>query len=133
MPALPVCSSRSSSRRTSCIARWREVGISAGIVRCLPGLAAIEAIQGDAQRAARLFAAAKRHAHTLGVAFAEADRLEHDRVIAELSGQLDDERFAAAGGAGQSKTLDQAIEEAVGSTDSYEPLVKRFLGLSVSY
>ncbi len=115
------------------IARWREVGISAGIVRCLPGLAAIEAIQGDAQRAARLFAAAKRHAHTLGVAFAEADRLEHDRVIAELSGQLDDERFAAAWGAGQSKTLDQAIEEAVGSTDSYEPLVKRFLGLSVSY
>jgi predicted ATPase/DNA-binding XRE family transcriptional regulator len=115
------------------IVRWREVGITAGIVRCLPGLAEIDARQGDSARATRTFAAATRHASLLGVRFAQVDRLEHDRVIAELTDQLGDERFAVLWAAGQATTLDQAMDEAVGSVESYPPLVTHVLGLRGSY
>ena len=62
--------------------------------------------------------------------YAEADQAEHDRTVAELRVQLDDDTASlAAWATGQPLTLDQAIVDALGTVGSYAPLVNHFIGL----
>ena len=71
------------------------------------------ALQGQAERAARLFgaAAALRAAH--GIVLRPCDHALHERTLAAARGLLGGEAFAAAWAAGQALSQDGAIAEAL--------------------
>jgi predicted ATPase/transcriptional regulator with XRE-family HTH domain len=91
----------------------RAHGYRQGMVVCLEGLAGVAAMRRRAAEAARWLAAASAARAKEGLALDPADRqdVERDRVLAQMA--LDSAAFDAAWRAGQSLTLEQAIEEAL--------------------
>ena len=81
------------------------------------GLAAVFLMQKqqpkDAEWAARLFRVAEAQFQAIGATMWPADRLEHGRTVAALTGALGEEAFAATWAEGRAMSLEQAIAYAL--------------------
>jgi tetratricopeptide (TPR) repeat protein len=84
---------------------------------CLAGLGWVAMGQGRAERAARLLGAAKAPFDAAGTLTNSFDRAEFDRNVAAARAKLGLDAFAAAWQAGQTMTLEQAIEYALNQAD----------------
>ncbi|HET9662474.1 MAG TPA: LuxR C-terminal-related transcriptional regulator [Thermomicrobiales bacterium] len=78
----------------------------------LADIAVLAAGTGFPEVAARLFGAAAVWADTLGEPFLLPERATYERAIGEVRSTLGEERFIAAGSAGETLTLAEAGEEA---------------------
>lgn len=79
---------------------------------CLAGLAGVASLEGQSQRAARLWGAAERLRASMGARPAPASRATRERLMAMARQQLGDAAFEAAWAAGQTLTLEEALAEA---------------------
>lgn len=95
------------------LAASRELGDGEGIAMCLAGLAGIAGVEGQPERAARLFGAAQALYERIG-AVDRSDRARYDPNISGVRAQLSEEVLAAAWAEGRSMTLEQAIAYALG-------------------
>jgi len=90
---------------------WQEmqrVDNGLGIVRALAGLAEVAAVQGQVERAGRLFGVADRL-----LPAASAYREDLNRRVAESRANLDVATFEAGWAAGQAMTQEQAVTDAL--------------------
>ncbi|MEO8606550.1 MAG: LuxR C-terminal-related transcriptional regulator [Chloroflexota bacterium] len=81
-------------------------------------LAGAIAESGELERAVRLFGAADALFLPTGVGLSSADQPEHERVLAAVRGQLDEETFQVCWNDGRSFTLEQAVAFALELSDS---------------
>jgi tetratricopeptide (TPR) repeat protein len=92
------------------------------IVECLESLALVLA-EGQPQQAARLLGAATGLRAGMGAPLPLSARETYDRLLADLRARLGEATFLAAWDTGQGFSLDQAIAEALASTDPPPPAV----------
>ena len=103
---------------TESLRLWESIGDqedAAGVRRALTGLAEVAAAQGRAERAGRLFGAAKALSPLPANFFSEASRIDLDQDIAQARMHLDQAPFEAGWAAGQAMTQEQAIGYALQS------------------
>lgn len=94
----------------------RELGDRRGMAESLDGLAAAAAVLVGAERAARIWGAAKRLREEFDCAMIEGMRPEYERRIAAARATLgDDAAFDRAWQEGRAMALEQAIEYALGN------------------
>ncbi len=104
---------------------WRDLANPFGICRVLAGFAAIAWTQGQSERAGRLYAAADRLLRPTSVVLdavfvtawaflAGSDRAYFEQQVAQARGALDADRFAAGWAVGATRSLEEAIAEALG-------------------
>jgi tetratricopeptide (TPR) repeat protein len=91
----------------------RDLGRLADIAWSLEGLAPVSQGEKQPERAAMLFQAAGAIRLTTGALLPPNKRPAHDGKIAALRQELGEEAFAAAWGAGQKLSLDEAVEPAL--------------------
>ena len=91
----------------------REMDDRVGIADSLDVLAWLANTAGEPARAARLFGAAGAVRERSGATSLPLWRAEHERNLAATRARLGVEAFAAACAAGQSMTVEEAIEEAL--------------------
>jgi hypothetical protein len=72
----------------------------------------VAGVQGQPERAARLFGATDVLRAALGLPVRPADRRRYDRDVSAVRAALGAETFAAAWAAGRALSLEQAIAEA---------------------
>ncbi|MDP9470026.1 MAG: tetratricopeptide repeat protein [Chloroflexota bacterium] len=100
------------------LAVLQELGDKAAMSACLEALAGVATEQGAALEAARLFGAADALRGTIGVPLPPAYRLEYDRHLTTARTIEPAIFFAAAWEEGRALSLDQAVAEALGSSQS---------------
>jgi len=88
---------------------------------CFEGLAAVLALLGRAEPAARLLGAAEAVRESLGVSLAPAERATHDETVAALGAALGEKRFRAAWLAGGALPLDDAVAFALTGESAGRP------------
>ena len=101
---------------TEGLRQWESMGDrenATEIRRALVGLAEVATAQGQAERAGRLFGAARVLSPQPANFFSEASSIDLDQDIAEARGHLDQAAFAAGCAAGQAMTQEQAISYAL--------------------
>ena len=116
------------------LARHRELANSMGVAESLAGLAGVAAAaarvaapmkeQGEAERAARLFAASEALREASGGPQWPAERAEWNRYLSMAQAQLGEEIWQAAWQEGRAMSMKQAIEYALegsGSGGSDQP------------
>jgi len=84
----------------------------------LEGMAGLAWAEGQPERAARLFAAARALRETSGSAMTPVDRVDCERHLASVRAVLGEERFAAARAEGQAMSLEQAVADALEGSES---------------
>jgi non-specific serine/threonine protein kinase len=82
------------------------------LIEALDSCAQLEATEGQAEWAVKLFAVAEARREGMGGAVRVAERAEHERAIASLRVILGPEAFAAAWASGRALTIWQAVEHA---------------------
>ncbi len=90
----------------------REIGHQQGIAECLAGCAAVAAIRGQAELAARLFGAADALSAQAGGPMWPAEQAEYSRHQAAAQAELPPMVWESARAAGRIMSIAQAIEEA---------------------
>jgi predicted ATPase/class 3 adenylate cyclase len=95
---------------------FKATGQKIGVVYTLEGLASLVILQGQPERAARLFAWADAMRETIGDTRPPVDQADVDRDLATIHAQLDKAAFAAAQSAGRAMSMDEAITYALEST-----------------
>jgi non-specific serine/threonine protein kinase len=80
---------------------------------CFEGLAAVLALTGEGEPAARLLGAAEALRDSLGVELAPAERETHEETAAAVRDGIGEERFSAAWRQGRELALDEAIAYAL--------------------
>jgi tetratricopeptide (TPR) repeat protein len=90
----------------------RQYEITQGLLLTVVGLAGIAGANGKPQSAARLLGAVEASRQALGD-FDPADRMEYDRILADVRAQLDEATFDAAWEEGRKMTLEEAVEYAL--------------------
>jgi len=90
-----------------------KLGHKPGIPSALEGLAGVYGVQGEPERAARLFGAAEALRKATNLPIQTSDRADYERFVAGARAALDEEAFAAAWKEGGALTLEQAIELAL--------------------
>lgn len=90
-----------------------EIGELCGIATQFAGLAAVAAMQGQAERAARLFGSAARLFEQFGTHLDIADRESYDRGLAAARAGLSDAHFQKGWHAGRNTPLPEAIRYAL--------------------
>jgi non-specific serine/threonine protein kinase len=95
----------------------KQLGNRGGVCWTLSGLAQVAAAQGEAQRAARLFAAADTERRVIGMDFPP----DFQEGVAAVRAALGDARFAAAWAEGSEMSLEQAIADALREDSQTEP------------
>ena len=93
-------------------------GDRTNIAHCLAGVAGMLGRLGHAAAAARLFGAAAGLLDRIGIAVWPIDRVDYDRHLAFVRGQLAVKVFDAAYETGRAMPLDQAIAEAFASIEA---------------
>jgi DNA-binding NarL/FixJ family response regulator len=91
---------------------WQEMANRENQAEWLAGVAALAVARGQAERAARLFAAADKERDTLGHAFTLPERGAFERAAAGARSALGDPVFEVATAAGRNLPLDRAFAEA---------------------
>jgi hypothetical protein len=79
----------------------------------LEGFAGLAALQGQVERAARLFGATEAALSAVHGTFDAVDRMDYERHVAAARDQLGEEAFAAAWAEGRAMTLEQAVAYAL--------------------
>jgi len=87
-----------------------------GIAWRLEGFAALAVLEGDPERAVRLFGAAEVVLESTNERLDWIDRLGYDQYVATAREQLGEAAFAKAWAEGRTMTMEQAIECAVSET-----------------
>jgi predicted ATPase/DNA-binding SARP family transcriptional activator len=90
----------------------RELKDLDSLAACLEGVAAVDAVAGQAYRAMRLFGAADVLREELNVPIDTADLPEHERYIVRAESRLTDDLAREEWQAGRSMSLDEAISAA---------------------
>ena len=80
---------------------------------CFEGLAAVLALTGRGEEAAKLLGAAEALRESLGVGLAPAEQATHDETVAAVLEALGEEPFAAAWRAGRELALEEAVAYAL--------------------
>ena len=109
-----VAKEQAACRLASCrlgesLRLFRDALDNVGIAFALEGFAGLMAVQGKAQRAARLFGAAEALRTAISAPMVHFDQPEHERDLAAAREQLSGAAFAAAYAEGQAMSLEQAI------------------------
>jgi predicted ATPase len=91
-----------------------QVGNKWYVARCLDGLAGAATLQGEPERAVRLFGAAEALCESSGIERSLHVRTTNERYIAALREQLSPTTFQAAWDTGRALPLDQIIAEELG-------------------
>jgi tetratricopeptide (TPR) repeat protein len=95
------------------LALHRDSGFQRWIPDTLISAAGLAAVQGQGERAARLFGAAEALRAALEVQLSFGEREEYERDVALARAGLGEDAFAAAWAAGRSLTIEQAVAEAM--------------------
>ena len=98
------------------LALTRQIGDQHGIARSLEGLAGAAASQGQTTRGTRLWGAADALRTRLGAPLTASD--QQKQAIIEARQALGDGAFAAAWDGARAMTLEQAVEYALGETET---------------
>jgi tetratricopeptide (TPR) repeat protein len=93
--------------------RCQDIGDKETASRCLSGLAAVAAAQGDPLRAARLWGAAGALREETGMSLSPPERPLAERCLAPVKAQLDEEIWREAEAAGKAMALDKAVAYAL--------------------
>ncbi|HET6319992.1 MAG TPA: tetratricopeptide repeat protein, partial [Chloroflexota bacterium] len=93
------------------LVKYQALGHPGGIAMCLAAAAGLAAVRGQYVRAARLSGTAASAYKAVGATMDGADRVAHDRYMADVRKQLSDEAFAAACAEGRGMSVDQAAQE----------------------
>jgi len=99
------------------LALGREMGARPIIEEALHGLAAVAAMDGDAERAVRLWAAGEGLREATGVPLSEPLQFIAERYMRRAETQLSDEARTGAQAQGNSMTMEEAIEDALAVPD----------------
>jgi tetratricopeptide (TPR) repeat protein len=91
----------------------REIEDTRGIALLLKEFADLSAAQGQAQRAARLFAASESVFMAIGASLPRYDHADRDRYVAVARCALGEASFAAAWSEGSALTLEQVVAYAL--------------------
>ena len=105
--------SRAASLFHGSLLKYQALGHPGGIAMCLAAAAGHAAIQGQYVRAARLSGVALAAYSAVGATMDGADRVAHDRYMADVRKQLSDDTFAAACAEGRVMAIEQAVQEAL--------------------
>jgi predicted ATPase len=92
----------------------RDLGDKEGLAECLEKLAGLEVMLGCAPRGARLLGAAAGLRERLGTRLPPADRLDHERRVAEARAALGEAEFSREWDAGRALNWQQAAAFALG-------------------
>jgi predicted ATPase/DNA-binding SARP family transcriptional activator len=92
---------------------FEQMGHLAGISWCLAGLAGAMTLQGEPERAVRIWSAAETLRASIGARHAPAARATHDRLITLTKLRLGDVAFTSAWALGSAMTTEQAIAYAL--------------------
>jgi predicted ATPase/DNA-binding CsgD family transcriptional regulator len=92
---------------------WRRVGNRRGGALCLTGLAAVASSVGRQHEAARLFGAAEAACQQSGAVLEPTAREAYDDCVARVRAALGGAAFASAWADGRTRTLDEALAEAL--------------------
>jgi non-specific serine/threonine protein kinase len=90
-----------------------ELRYKGGIVWCLEELAGAAGVQGQPERAARLFGAAEALRQVIGVPVWPSERADYDRSVAAVRAGLGEEAFAKAWEEGRKMKMEEAVEWAL--------------------
>jgi hypothetical protein len=93
----------------------KERGDKRVAAECLQGLAAVATVEGDAARAARLFAAGEALLEAIGATPTAIEVALSAEYVPQARAALGDERFETESAAGRSEGPDAAIELALSS------------------
>ena len=104
---------RAQSLLVESLRLWHDIGARAGTARALAGLAAVAAAQGKAERAGRLFGAAKAMRPPTERLMTDASGPQIDQDVEAARAHVDAKAFAAGWDAGQALTEGQAVAEAL--------------------
>jgi len=94
------------------LALYQTMSDKVGIAGCLEGVAGASCMQGQMERAARLFGAAATLRNVIGAPLSPIGRTTYDHTVAATREALGEITFAAAWAAGQALPLEQAVVEA---------------------
>ena len=87
-----------------------------GVMCCVAGFAAIAALQGKFERAAKLMAAVESRLSSIGLGLLYMDKMEYERNLALLRAKLDEKTFAKFWEKGKGISFEQAIALALEET-----------------
>jgi hypothetical protein len=90
-----------------------EVGDKEVISYTLEVFAALIAVEGEPERAARLYGAAEALREVIGAPLPPNERPRYEREVAAARAQLDEERFRAAWAEGRAMSMEEAISYAL--------------------
>ena len=91
----------------------QEAGNKQGIIECLEGIAGLDLVNEELERAAVIFGATQALLDALGAPLAPADLIVRDRDMDVLKDQLDPQKLSTALEKGNPMTQEQAIEYAL--------------------
>ncbi len=91
----------------------KDLSFACVVPVCLARLATLASVQGEAERAARLFAVAEALQEPVGFRFYPAIRSEFDRDVAGARVGVDKETWRKAWQEGRATTLEEAISYAL--------------------
>jgi predicted ATPase/transcriptional regulator with XRE-family HTH domain len=91
-----------------------EAGDRANIAQDIIAVAGIAGARGEAEKAARLFAAAGVVLHEVGITLAPPDIIEYERDLSAAQAQLSDVRWAELTHEGEAMSLEEAVAYASG-------------------
>jgi hypothetical protein len=94
----------------------QDAGDPRGVIATLAGFAAIATAQSRYERAAVLMAAVASQLATISVQLLYFDRIEYDRNLAILRGEMSKKTLDRLRARGNALSLDEAIEIALGAT-----------------
>ena len=100
------------------LAYYRELGDKAGIAAALAGLAGVVGMQGQWERAAQLFGAARALRDASGAPIIAPDLHHYERNVAAVHARLGETAFASAWEAGRRLPLAQALALSAGLAHS---------------
>jgi hypothetical protein len=100
------------------LAHCLDLGDRKNAADCLSGLAAVAGLEGDLDRAARLFGAAESMREALGVELDPIVRPIYDRLLPEIRANADEQAFAAAWRKGKLQSPTEAVADRAQATAS---------------
>ncbi len=87
----------------------QQLGDKRGVADCLAGMGGVMGAAGRPAQAARLMGAAETLYGDSVARLEYADRIEHDRIVASIRAQLDEQTFSRAWAEGRAMTQEHAV------------------------
>ncbi len=112
---------QAQSLLTKSLRLWHDINATMGIANALAQLARVAAAQEQAERAGRLFGAAKVQLTTTGLTETDMEISDLDDTIAAARAKLNSAAFATGRAAGEAMTPDQATHYALTGTEGLNP------------